>query len=119
MVESEMADLARENGLRSREVCQGLEDPDHSHSRCRLTVPTGGHDAAAPNRRSSSPTATSSNNTLITLPVTRRAHEVGRAGPVPVAPWVTDRNPPRSEVRAPPLLFPEDRRRRVRPTQTL
>jgi hypothetical protein len=25
MVESEMADLARENGLRSREVCQGLE----------------------------------------------------------------------------------------------
>ena len=24
MVESEMADLARENGLRSREVCQGL-----------------------------------------------------------------------------------------------
>ena len=46
MVESEMADLARENGLRSREVCQGLEDPDHSHTRCRLTVPTGGHDAA-------------------------------------------------------------------------
>jgi hypothetical protein len=29
------------------EVCQGLEDPDHSHTRCRLTVPTGGHDAAA------------------------------------------------------------------------
>jgi hypothetical protein len=24
MVESEMADLAHENGLRSREVCQGL-----------------------------------------------------------------------------------------------
>jgi len=48
MVESEMADLARENGLRSHEVCQGLEDADHSHTRCRLTVPTGGHDAAAP-----------------------------------------------------------------------
>ena len=48
MVESEMADLARENGPRSREVCQGLEDPDHSHRRCRLTVPTGGHDPAAP-----------------------------------------------------------------------
>jgi hypothetical protein len=33
MVESEMADLARENGFRSGEVCQGLEDPDHSHTR--------------------------------------------------------------------------------------
>jgi hypothetical protein len=56
---------------------------------------------------------------VITLPVTRRADEIGRAGPVPVARWVTDRNPPRSEVRAPPLFFPEGRRRRVRPMQTL
>lgn len=30
---------------------------------------------------------------MITLPVTRRAHELGRAGPVPVAPSVTDRMP--------------------------
>lgn len=72
-----------------------------------------------PNRRSRSTTATSSSNAVITLLVTRRAREVARAGPVPVARWVTDWNPPRSEVRVPPLPFPERRRRRVRPTQTL
>ena len=35
---------------------------------------------------------------MITLPVTRRAHEVGRAGPVPVAPGVVERGTSRASA---------------------
>jgi hypothetical protein len=53
---------------------------------------------------------------VTTLPSTRRVREAGRAGPFPAMPWATERNPPRSEVRAPPPLLPARRRRRLRST---
>jgi hypothetical protein len=53
----------------------------------------------------------------MTLPSTRRARDAGRDRPVPVTSWATDRNPLRSDVRAPPLALPGRLRRCLRPTR--
>jgi hypothetical protein len=82
-------------------------------SRSCLETP---HRRRTPKRRSSSPNARRSSSAVITLLATRRARDLGRAGPVPVTPRATDRKPPRIELRAPPLGFPERRRCRVRAT---
>lgn len=69
-----------------------------------------------PNRRNRSTAASANRTTVTTLPRTRRVREAGRVVALSVTTWATERNPPRREVRVPPLLLPARRRLRLRPT---